>query len=583
MLYRPFFRSIPTRRWRSSIPGARAGGNSIPTVPTLNINSELPSDLSSISTHELFTKTGFFFHPRPGLVHWLPIGLMILQKVEAVARSRMLEIKGQEVSLLTLSSKSLWEKTGRWSNTELFKLKDTSGKDEYCLVATCEEEITSLVKQNLKSYKDLPLLYFQVGKKYRDERRPRLGLLRGKEFIMKDAYLFDVSEKDAMETYEKVVRAYYKIFQDLKIPFVKADADTGDIGGSLSHEWHYLHKTAGEDTLFTCDSCGNSSNLEKTLSYPEEVSKGEEVSVEYFVTSDESTLVCAYFPLNRVLELGLLKLNVPDINLNKKEGSNDEDILSGFRDEDALMTKKVIRVMDSRLDHTSKLPDFPVPFVNRSFITTMFDTPIVSAQEGEICGECEDGKLQSHKAIEIGHTFYLGDKYSIPLGLEVETAAGKKPVLMGCYGIGVSRIIAAIGEILRDSKGFKWPAVIAPWHVTVIEAGKSDRMGGTEGAASLLADIQYKLDDRDGVKLGRKVRDSDLIGIPLTMIIGKLYPQVEIEVRGEKFGEEWRKVWDERRQELSWEVIEAEEDKPEKHLVDISHASVVIKALLNDM
>ena len=218
------------------------------TVPKLYLNNvELSgNDLTGIPTHELFTKFGFINHPKPGLVHWLPVGLAISQNVSRVIHRRMRECNAEEINLSLLSSSQLWQETGRWDNSELFKLKDSS-KNDFCLVATCEEEITKLIGANLNSYKNLPLLYYQINEKFRDEKRPRSGLLRGREFLMKDAYSFDLNEEAAMKTYNKVVDAYYKIFQDLRIPFVKADADTGEIGGTLSHEWHYLHKV-GEDT-----------------------------------------------------------------------------------------------------------------------------------------------------------------------------------------------------------------------------------------------------------------------------------------------------------------------------------------------
>mmetsp|Transcript_6991 Transcript_6991/g.6967 ORF Transcript_6991/g.6967 Transcript_6991/m.6967 type:complete len:514 (+) Transcript_6991:701-2242(+) len=477
------------------------------TVPKLYLNNvELSgNDLRNIPTHELFTKFGFIQHPKPGLVHWLPLGLAISQKVSQVIHRRMRECNAEEINLSLLSSSQLWQETGRWDNSELFKLKDSS-KNDFCLAATCEEEITKLVSSSLNSYKNLPLLYYQINEKFRDEKRPRGGLLRGREFLMKDAYSFDLNEEAAMETYKKVVDAYYKIFQDLKIPFVKADADTGQIGGSLSHEWHYLHKV-GEDTLFTCDECGNSSNIEKTLSFPEDVDESIDVSVQYFMTKDKGTLVCAYYPTKRSIEPSFVKEEIPDLDLNE---TNQDAILKEFSNEDTLISKKIIRIMDSRLNLRSNFPDFPIKFINRSLITTLTDIPIVSAVEGEICAKCEDGHLKLHRAIEVGHTFYLGDKYSDPLKFEVELPnpdGGMKftNVLMGCYGIGISRIIAAIGEINKDTNGFRWPSVIAPWDVTVVESPKFENSNGSLVYESLkVAGISYRLDDRPKIGLGKK-------------------------------------------------------------------------------
>ncbi|CUM51112.1 uncharacterized protein AC631_02156 [Debaryomyces fabryi] len=557
-----------------------------PTVPKLYLNNvELSgNDLRNIPTHELFTKFGFIHHPKPGLVHWLPVGLAISQKVSQVIHHRMRECDAEEINLSLLSSSQLWQETGRWDNTELFKLKDSS-KNDFCLVATCEEEITKLVSSNINSYKNLPLLYYQINEKFRDEKRPRSGLLRGREFLMKDAYSFDLNEEAAMETYNKVVDAYYEIFQDLKIPFVKADADTGEIGGSLSHEWHYLHNV-GEDTLFTCDECGNSSNIEKTLSFPEDVDESIDVSVQYFMTKDKGTLVCAYYPTERSIEPSFVKEEIPDLDLIE---TNQDTILNEFSNEDTLISKKIIRIMDSRLNLRSNFPDFPIKFINRSLITTLTDIPIVTAVENEICAKCEDGHLKLHRAIEVGHTFYLGDKYSDPLKCEVEvpnTEGGLTftNVLMGCYGIGISRIIAAIGEINKDSNGFRWPSIIAPWNVTVVQSPKFDNSKGSLVYELLnAAGISYRLDNRPKIGLGKKIKQSHMVGIPLTVILGNQFPLVEIEIRGRRYTDDlqWKRLYETR--DFEWEIVTDAEGNDIKHLVHIDGVASAINSLLIDM
>lgn len=556
------------------------------TVPKLYLNNvELSgNDLTGIPTHELFTKFGFINHPKPGLVHWLPVGLAISQNVSRVIHRRMRECNAEEINLSLLSSSQLWQETGRWDNSELFKLKDSS-KNDFCLVATCEEEITKLIGANLNSYKNLPLLYYQINEKFRDEKRPRSGLLRGREFLMKDAYSFDLNEEAAMKTYNKVVDAYYKIFQDLRIPFVKADADTGEIGGTLSHEWHYLHKV-GEDTLFTCDECGNSSNIEKALSYPEDVDDSVDASVQYFMTKDKSTLVCAYYPTDRTIEASFVKEEVPDLDLNE---TNQDSILKEFSDEDTLISKKIIRMMDSRLNLRSNFPDFPIKFINRSLITTLTDIPIVTAVEDEICAKCEEGHLKLHRAIEVGHTFYLGDKYSKPLKCEVEVpnqdgSQQLTNVLMGCYGIGISRIIAAIGEINKDSTGFRWPSVIAPWNVTVVQSPKFDDSKGIK-VYNLLnaASISYRLDDRSKIGLGKKIKQSHMVGIPLTVILGNQFPLVEVEIRGRRYTDDllWKRLYESR--DFEWEVVTDADGNDIKHLVHIDGVARAINSLLIDM
>lgn len=488
----------------------------------------------------------------------------MLKKLESVIHSRMKQAGAEELSLSLISHSSLWEKSGRWLGTELFKLQD-SQKNDYCLAATCEEEITTLVKNSQISYKNYPLIFYQIKTKFRDEKRPRSGLLRGRDFVMKDAYSFDLNEENAMETYNKMVLAYYKIFGDLKLPFVKADADTGDIGGSLSHEWHYLHKTAGEDTLYTCNNCGESSNIEKTLSYPKEEVKVDKVSVRYFTNFDRDLLICAYWPSDRVLQPTFLKEEVLDIDLSLLD---EQKVLSYFTNEESLIDKKIVRIMDARLNSQSNFPDFPISFINRSLITTLVDIPIVSAVEGEICHKCEDGELTKHKSIEIGHTFYLGDKYTKSFDFKV----GDDHVVMGCYGIGLSRIIAAIGEINRDEHGLNWPSVISPWDVTVIDLGTA-----TDKVYDSLDGIDYRLDGRD-TGMGKKIRQSNLVGIPLTVIIGKKYPLVEIEVRGKFYADgelSWKKLYAEK--DFDWEVEE------NKHYVHVDGLKRVLKALLHDM
>lgn len=509
------------------------------------------------------------------------MGMAVLKKVKALVHRHIQAAGAEEVSLSSVSHSSLWELTGRWEGTELFKFKDSSGA-QYCLAPTCEEEITNLVKSHVRSYKNLPLLYYQINNKYRDEKRPRSGLLRGREFIMKDAYSFDVSEEDAMKTYEKMVLAYYSIFNELKVPFEKADADTGEIGGSLSHEWHYIH-SSGEDTLFTCSKCGNTLNIEKTLSYPLE-EQHNDVGVRYFTTTDRNMLVCAYYPQARTLLPSFLKNEIYDIDLSG--WLTEEQILDLFRDEETLISKKIVRVMDSRLNSRSNFPDFPIKFINRSLITTLTDIPIVEAEEGELCFHCEEGHLKKNRAIEVGHTFYLGDKYSKALDCTVEIpqedgSMEKREILMGCYGIGISRIVASVAEINRDNFGLRWPSAIAPWQVTVVNANKDSK--GDELVDFLArSNIDGRIDDREKIGLGRKVKDSNAMGIPLVVIVGKHYPMLEMEVRGIRRTDDlkWRNLYEQR--DFEWEV-EYENGTDTKHTVHADHIDEVVKALLSDM
>ncbi|GEQ66814.1 hypothetical protein JCM33374_g477 [Metschnikowia sp. JCM 33374] len=559
----------------------------VPPLPRIyQVNSELfnAASLAKVPTHQLFTKLGLVHHPKPGLVHWLPIGMSILRKLQELVHTQMKNAGSEQVSLSALSHASLWQESGRWSGTELFKLKDFSQAD-YCLAPTCEEEITTLVKGQVSTYKAFPISVYQINTKFRDEKRPRSGLLRGREFIMKDAYTFDRTQEEAMHSYNTMVDAYRKVFQQLKVPYVMADADSGDIGGSLSHEWHYVH-ASGEDTLFTCSNCGESSNIERTLSFPAEEEQHSDVSVSYYTTHDTSTLVCAYYPSSRDHQANFLKEEIPDIDLSGKY--TQEQILDLFRDEEALISKKIVRVMDSRLNSRSNFPDFPINFINRSLITTLTDIPIVSAEEGEICFKCEDGNLESRRAIEVGHTFYLGDKYTKTFDFTVEHPAEdgklqKNHVLMGCYGIGISRIIAAIAEINRDEHGLRWPACIAPWQVTVVNNTKEEAIGEKVLDHLLHHGIDCRVDDRPKVRMGKKIKDSNMFGIPLVVIVGKNYPKVEIEVRGIHQGESGESSSGSNglvSSKPEWEVEYGSNGVPVKYTVDVSEVGLAAKSIL---
>ncbi|KAK6200205.1 prolyl-tRNA synthetase, cytoplasmic [Scheffersomyces amazonensis] len=526
-------------------------------------------------TKELLAKLNLIYYPHSGLVHWLPLGLQMRNKIETIIRKHMDEIGFEEIELSSLTDTALWKVSGRLdTNKELFSVDS-----KFLLSPTSEEEITALVKKTTSSYKQFPLLFYQIGNKYRNEKRPRGGLLRGKEFLMKDGYSFDLSEEAAMNTYHSVFGAYEKIFDDLRLPYVKAEADSGDIGGTLSHEWHYLDVT-GEDTIFECNHCHSTSNIEKTLSYAKPINQFHPVDVKYFRTTDHSTLVCAYYPRGRVLDTNFIK-NEVDIDLDSD--ISEEELLEDFSDQETLPSKKFLRIMDSRLSSRSELPEFPILFLSRASFTTLTDIPIVQAIDGEICTSCNKGELKASKSIEVGHTFYLGDKYSRPFECSViMPETGRQDLIMGCYGIGVSRIIGAIGEVNRDEKGLRWPAIIAPWHVTTIEAVDGDYNELYEQLNE--NDIDYKLDHSDN-NLGKKCAQSNLLGIPLVLIVGRDFPIVKIEPRGKRFTDDldWKKLYESKHEEFQWTVNCDREGNDVSHSVHKDGAIAVIKSLLKDM
>lgn len=460
----------------------------IPKIPRLFFNEKQSTNLS---THELLIKLGFLTNPKPGLNNWLPMGLLVLNKLKSIIRTNLNNHGCEELSLLILSSADKWEKTGRWGNTELFKLKDSS-KSDYCLSPTSEEDITLLVKNQITSYKELPITYYQVREKFRDEIRPRMGLLRAREFLMNDAYSFDVNEVQAMKSYNNMVSAYHEIFKSLKVPYVKADADSGDIGGDLSHEWHYP-SVHGEDTLFKCEGCGSISNIEMTKSAPPKNHKPIDDTKEYFY-KDGDEILKIVVPKDREFEPKFLKVHYPQA-------------------EETDLTHATKTVHDIRCDPEG--------------------LPLVLAQENDHCGHCSS-PLKSFRAIEIGHTFYLGTKYTesldFTLPVPIENSNGKtidKHVVMGCYGIGISRIIAAVGD-LKDDKGFKWPISICPWTVTLVTPPKFKSEDIILDVVEGLNDFRW--DNRD-IGLGNKIKQSNLLGIPIVVIVGRNFPKVEVETR----------------------------------------------------
>lgn len=491
----------------------------------------------SIPTQDLLQNLGFVRKTQSGLFNWLPLGLRTLRKLEILIRKRMEENTGaMEVSLSSLSAKSVWEKTGRWEiSKELFQVKDANNV-QYCLIPTCEEDITELAKNYITSHKDLPLIAYQIGRKYRDEKRPRGGLLRGREFIMKDAYSFASSEEQAIDIFQKMDNVYDKIFTDLKIPFKAALADSGDIGGEMSKEYHFLDPI-GEDKVFSCDSCGTTSTLEKCDSLPTEAGNHSgDVDVRYGLSEDHATLICFYFPAGRTFNWNLAqKVLDNDVDVTLRDTSN-EKILEMYENENEdYMFTKILRVMDIRINSRSNFPDFPLKKYLKHNFGQIDEVSIVDALDKEICGRCEEGVLHASKSIEVGHIFHLGDKYTKPLGAKFRDENNKESVVsMGCYGIGVSRLIGAIAEIGRDHQGLRWPRVIAPYEVSIITNCKDH----VDEVNVLKAKVTQDLDtfdlDIEGTKLGfgSKIKLSHAVGVPLCVIIGsKSWPNVEIEIR----------------------------------------------------
>ncbi|GME85852.1 unnamed protein product [Ambrosiozyma monospora] len=434
-----------------------------------------------------------------------------------------------------------------------------------------------------------------MNRKYRNEQRPRSGLLRGREFVMKDAYSFDIDSESALKSFELMNEVYYKIFKDFKLDFIKANADSGSIGGDLSYEWHFAGES-GEDTLFVCDNtkeCGTAANVEKLHPLREngQAKVADEASARYML-STEGDLVAVYYPKGRSLNLKFIESeDLVDLDpkwTDKPAAKVLDKFQTKTEDGTEMQFKNVVRLMDKQVQPGTKLPDFPIDF-SRSRMTTFENLDLVEAQEGDSCPSCNGmGHLKLKKGIEVGHTFYLGTKYSEPLNASYIDRLGKRKFYeMGCYGIGVSRLVGAIADLTRDKLGLRWPAKIAPLQLTVITATDPK-----PEVTKLIERLQEQRDmlfevDTSTLGMGGKLMKSKKLGIPLQMIIGENnFPLVEIELRGQRFpaenGEyEYLKKFEEKKDEWKWSIVE--ERGTEKHLVHIDFADQVVPLLLKDM
>ncbi|KAF5690013.1 prolyl-tRNA synthetase [Fusarium denticulatum] len=493
----------------------------------------------------------------------LPLGLRIQDKIEKLIDKHMHSVGASRLSLSTISSEELWRKSDRLESVapELFRLKDR--KDTPLILSpTHEEEITTLVAGIVNSYKDLPIRLYQITRKYRDERRPRHGLLRSREFLMKDLYTFDLTTLEAVETYRQVSAAYCAFFDELKLPYLVAEASSGDMGGDLSHEYH-LPSSVGEDTVVNCDSCGYTANDEvAALRPPSPAYDGSEsppasnFRVWRGISKDRKTLINAWYPRpsGTSAESGLNLHAVKSAVLELDATIEDPLPLWGVSLESG--TTKVINVVDGRLvpafervrDQLPLLPKDLQPFqVEYSTIGSTASgggLNLARITDGDACPRCEDGALKVHRALECGHTFQLGTRYSVPLDACVTlprsgipaTAAeeglvpgSRIPLQMGCHGVGVSRIFGAVAEILADEQGLNWPRAIAPFEVAIIST--PDLAEDSLRIYDLLAagdnsrnGLDVVLDDRQRSFVW-KMKDADIVGFPVLVIMGRSYKE----------------------------------------------------------
>lgn len=521
---------------------------------------EAPNE-AIISSHILLIRAGMIRKLVAGVYNYLPLGLRTLNKIEKVIREEMDESGAQEILSSAIQPKELWEESGRWQKygPELMRFKDRHDRD-FCLGPTHEEIFTDLVRNEIKSRKNLPINLYQIQTKYRDELRPRFGLMRGREFIMKDAYSFDLTPEGLDESYKVMYETYEKIFTRLGINYKIVLADTGAIGGSGSHQFMALSEV-GESDIIYCDKCGYAADIEKASSKPdlykvdeaekplekvltpgkksiEEVSEFLNINAKDLAKSMvyrnlvDNTLVIAMVRGDR--EVNEIKL-VNHLNIAEHELvlATYEDIVSlgsveGFVGPVNMNAKIIIDEEVAKMKNVVVgANEFNYHLLNANYGRD-FNGDVIelrSASAGDLCPIC-GAPLATERGIEVGQIFKLGTKYSEPLKCTYQDEQGKNvPMVMGCYGIGVTRTMSSIIEQNHDEFGISWPLNVAPYHAVVVPINYNDETM-KQGAHYIYeklkeAKVEVILDDRDA-KPGFKFKDWELIGIPYVITVGRL-------------------------------------------------------------
>ena len=526
-------------------------------IPTLR---QAPAD-ADVPSHKLLLRGGFIRPVSAGIFTFLPLGLRVLRKVENVVRKEMDRAGAIEILMPALNPRELWEKTGRWEGfgPVLFRLQDRAER-WFALGPTHEEIVTDLVARDVSSYRQLPLNLYQITVKFRDEPRPRAGLIRVREFIMKDAYSFHTTAESLEETYQAMYEAYARIFRRLGLETVAVEADPGAIGGTDTREFMLL-TPVGEDTVFMCGQCGYRANAEcaevrdcgrleprrtdggyETVETPamttiEEVSQflgvGPEQLVKTLLYQADGRMVAALVRGDRELNEAKLARAVGAVQLRMATAEEIREVTGapvGFSGPVGL-PEDVLIVADYEVGCCADFvvganrPDAHLLGVNwgTDFVVDRW-ADLRMAVHGDPCPRCADGFLELHRAIELGHLFKLGTRYSEALGAYVDTEGSQQvPAIMGCYGLGVTRCLAAIVEAHHDDDGICWPLSVAPFEVVVLQVEPGDQ--ASQMAAQLareLEDAGWEVlwDDRDE-RAGVKFKDADLIGYPLQVVVGK--------------------------------------------------------------
>ena len=538
---------------------------------------EDPAD-AEVPSHRLLVRAGYVRRVAPGIYSWLPLGLKVLNRVANVVREEMDAIGAQEVQFPALLPREPYETTGRWTEygDGLFRLKDRKGGD-YLLGPTHEELFTLLVKSEYSSYKDLPVSLYQVQTKYRDEARPRAGILRGREFLMKDSYSFDLDDEGLAASYAAHRAAYVRIFERLGLDYRIVSAVSGAMGGSASEEFLAVAPT-GEDTYVSCATCDYAANVEAaTVRAPEPTDPQAQPALEVVDTPDTPTIdslaallgISAAETLKNVVlqlrqptgERSLLVIGVPgdrEVDLKAVEANtypaevepfddfdNHPELVRGYLGPQVLKALQIRYLVDPRVTVGSawvtganeKGKHARHVVMGRDFEADGV-IPAAEVRDGDACPRC--GSLLSiDRGIEIGHVFQLGRKFADAFGLDVLGREGKPVrVTMGSYGVGISRAVAAIAEQSHDDKGLVWPRSVAPADVHVVIAGKGEQSEVGERLAAGLErqGVRVLLDDRGGSP-GVAFKDAELLGVPTVVVVGKSLVDGVVEVRDRRSGD----------------------------------------------
>lgn len=541
-----------------------------------------PAD-AEVASHRLLVRAGYIRRIAAGIYSWLPLGYITLRNIERIIREEMDEAGFQEVHFPALLPRDVYEKTNRWTEygSDLFRLQDRRGGD-YLLGPTHEEMFTLMVKGEYSSHKDLPLSLYQIQTKYRDELRPRSGIIRGREFVMKDSYSFDLTDEGLNQSYNKHRDAYIKTFDRLGMRYNIVSATSGAMGGSRSEEFLAPCQT-GEDTYVLCERCGYAANVEamKTIVVPVDSSSvpamevidtpntptidslvealnqkfgggytGEHTLKNILLVADGKT-ISILIPGDREVDLKRLQANLSGVQevrfFDESDFAKNPGLIKGYVGPQDAQKFGLTVYADPRVapgtswvTGANREDCHALNVVNGRDFTVIDYVDAVEVRKGDVCPQCSE-PVVIDRAIEIGHIFQLGRKYAQALDLTVLDSDGKSRVVtMGSYGIGVSRAVAAIAEQTHDEMGLCWPAEVAPAEVHIVATGKDDNpFNVAEELASQLETLgkRVMLDDRRDASPGVKFKDAELIGNPIIVVVGKALAEGKVEVRTRRTSE----------------------------------------------